>query len=174
MEAFWKKGYEATSMADLCRCTGLHKGSLYQAFGDKHQLFMQSLKHYADHEFHETGKALDPNASPLTNIRNLVNRICNDAIEERGCMMVNSLVELAPHDPDVRKLLEDLRAVRMQALTEIIGAAIRSGEIRIDKPAERLARQLMTTMAGAAASAKGSLSKDEVLETLNDTIDGWI
>ena len=36
MDAFWAKGYEATSMADLCKCTGLHKGSLYQAFGDKH------------------------------------------------------------------------------------------------------------------------------------------
>ena len=34
MDAFWAKGYEATSMADLCNCTGLHKGSLYQAFGD--------------------------------------------------------------------------------------------------------------------------------------------
>ena len=36
MDAFWAKGFEATSMADLCKCTGLHKGSLYQSFGDKH------------------------------------------------------------------------------------------------------------------------------------------
>ena len=41
MEAFWRHGYEATSLADLCRYTGLNKGSLYQAFGDKHQLFMK-------------------------------------------------------------------------------------------------------------------------------------
>ena len=53
MDAFWAKGYEATSMADLCTCTGLHKGSLYQAFGDKHSLFMNALKHYSDREFRE-------------------------------------------------------------------------------------------------------------------------
>ena len=54
MDAFWAKGFEATSMAELCTCTGMHKGSLYQAFGDKHQLFMTALKHYADSEFRET------------------------------------------------------------------------------------------------------------------------
>ena len=43
MDSFWQKGFEATSLADLCACTGLHKGSLYQAFGDKHQLFMRAL-----------------------------------------------------------------------------------------------------------------------------------
>ena len=48
MDAFWAKGFEATSMTDLCSCTGLHKGSLYQAFGDKHTLFMNALKHYSD------------------------------------------------------------------------------------------------------------------------------
>ena len=54
MDAFWAKGFEATSMADLCCCTGLHKGSLYQAFGDKHTLFMNALKHYSDSEYRET------------------------------------------------------------------------------------------------------------------------
>ena len=59
MDAFWQKGYEATSLSDLCTCTGLHKGSLYQAFGDKHQLFMRALLHYADIL---TGQRLDPTA----------------------------------------------------------------------------------------------------------------
>ena len=46
MRAFWARGYEATSMADLMAATGLHKGSLYQAFGDKHALFIEALKRY--------------------------------------------------------------------------------------------------------------------------------
>ena len=48
MDAFWAKGFEATSMTDLCNCTGLHKGSLYQAFGDKHTLFLKALKHLSE------------------------------------------------------------------------------------------------------------------------------
>ena len=46
MKAFWANGYEATSLADLVSVTGLHKGSLYQAFGDKHSLFVQTLNRY--------------------------------------------------------------------------------------------------------------------------------
>ena len=65
MDAFWAKGYEATSMAELCTCTCLHKGSLYQAFGDKHALFMDALKHYADSEFHETTAVLRESSTPL-------------------------------------------------------------------------------------------------------------
>ncbi len=56
MEVFWRKGYEATSLADLCDCTGLHKGSLYQTFGSKHDLFMKALKHYIDRQFAQVGK----------------------------------------------------------------------------------------------------------------------
>ena len=38
---FWEKGYEATSMQDLVKATGLLKGSLYGAFGDKKALYMK-------------------------------------------------------------------------------------------------------------------------------------
>ena len=48
MNAFWEKGFEATSMSDLTEATGLHKASLYKTFGDKHQLFVSALKLYFD------------------------------------------------------------------------------------------------------------------------------
>ena len=46
MKVFWAKGYEATSMQDLVVASGLLKGSLYGAFGDKQALYMVALKHY--------------------------------------------------------------------------------------------------------------------------------
>ena len=48
ISTFWTQGYEATSMTDLMEATGLHKGSLYKAFDDKHDLFMKSLSRYLD------------------------------------------------------------------------------------------------------------------------------
>ncbi len=83
MEAFWRNGYEATSVADLCTCTGLHKGSLYQAFGDKHQLFMRSLKHYSDRTFSETAVVAFQSDSPLENIRAVMHKVVNDAVEDQ-------------------------------------------------------------------------------------------
>lgn len=174
MDAFWAKGYEGTSMADLCCCTGLHKGSLYQAFGDKHTLFMNALKHYADSEFHETTAVLEGLISPLEIIRTLVNKVCDDAGGEKGCMMINSMVELAPHDPAVKAALQSFGEQRMTAVTEMIANAQEAGEITVKTEPYKLARQLMMTLAGGAAMVKGLISQDEVKEAVNDLIDSWV
>ena len=174
MDAFWTKGYEATSMADLCCCTGLHKGSLYQAFGDKHTLFMNALKHYSDSEFHETAAVLQGLTSPLEIIRALVNKICVDAGGEKGCMMINSVVELAPHDPAVKAALQGFGKQRMQVVTEMIANAQEAGEIAVTTEPYKLARQLMMTMAGGAAMVKGLLAPEEIKETMNELIDSWV
>jgi TetR/AcrR family transcriptional repressor of nem operon len=173
MDAFWRHGYEATSMAELCQCTGLHKGSLYQAFGDKHSLFMNALNHYSERQFNDTAAVAFLSESPLENIRAIVNKICEDAMEDRGCMMINSMVELAPHDPEVRALLEAGAKKRQAVMAELISKAQEAGEINNKLDAARLARQLMVTMAGAAAGIKGFLSSEDATETLNDVLDSW-
>ena len=174
MDAFWAKGYEATSMADLCNCTGLHKGSLYQAFGDKHQLFMSALQHYSDTEFREVAAVAFQSDSPLTNIRAAINKICDDAGGEKGCMMINSMVELAPHDSAVKAALQGFAGQRMQAVTEMIANAQRAGEINVQIAPYKLARQLMMTMAGGAAMVKGLLEPAEVKEAMSELIDSWV
>ena len=173
MDAFWAKGFEATSMADLCTCTGLHKGSLYQAFGDKHTLFMNALAHYADSEFHETVGVMKETNTPFENVRAVVNKICEDASGAKGCMMINTMVELAPHDPAVKAALQGFAEKRMQAITEMIAAAQASGEIKVQTEPHKLARQLMITMAGGAAMVKGLLAPEDIYETIQDLIDSW-
>jgi len=79
MDAFWKRGYEATSLAELCKVTGLNKGSLYQAFGDKHSLFMRALAHYEDREYRAVLAVAAESDSPLENIRAAVRKIIEDA-----------------------------------------------------------------------------------------------
>jgi len=174
MEAFWEKGYEATSLSDLCACTGLHKGSLYQAFGDKHELFMQALRHYAISEFHEVADVALREKSPLASIRAAVSKICSDAGQEKGCLMINSMVELAPHDPEVRAALKTFGEQRLRVMADLIARAQAAGEIRSTQDSRKLARQLMVTLAGAAAMVKGFLEPREISEVMNDLLDCWI
>ena len=174
MDAFWAKGYEATSMTDLCSCTGLHKGSLYQAFGDKHTLFMDALRHYADAEFHETTAVVQEANTPLENIRAVVTKICEDATGDKGCMMINSMVELAPHDPAVKAALQGFGEQRMRRITEMIAMAQEAGEIKVTTEPHKLARQLMMTMAGGAAMVKGLLTPQDIEETMHDLVDSWV
>ena len=173
MDAFWENGYESTSLADLCTCTGLHKGSLYQAFGDKHQLFMKALHHYADREFKETAAVAFEHESPLESIRAVVRTVCTHAEEGRGCMMINSMVELAPHDPDVRNAVDNEAHRRLRVLTELLTKAQKLGEVRADLVPRKLAQQLMIGLAGSAALVKGMITTDQVIEILEDMIDNW-
>lgn len=47
-DVFWAKGYEATSLDDLCEATGLSRSSLYAAFGTKRDLLLQSVDRYVE------------------------------------------------------------------------------------------------------------------------------
>ena len=174
MDAFWAKGYEATSMADLCNCTGMHKGSLYQAFGDKHKLFMDSLNHYAEKEFREVAAVAYDSDSPLENIRAMVNKITEDAGGEKGCMIVNTMVELAPHDPAICKALEAIANKRMRFMMDVIAKAQQAGEIRPELEPEKLALQLMVTLAGSAAMVKGFMPSQPLRDNIEDLIDSWV
>ena len=172
-DEFWKKGYESTSLNDLCCCTGLHKGSLYQAFGDKHKLFMRSLNHYADREFKDVAAVAFEQDSPLDSIRALVRTVCDNAAEGRGCLMINSMVELAPHDPEVKEMLMNEGQRRIQVMTELLTKAQEAGEIRPELDPARLAQQLMVGLAGAAALVKGLITTEEVMHLLESMIDLW-
>ena len=174
MDAFWDKGFEATSMADLCACTGLHKGSLYQAFGDKHQLFMNALKHYSDVEFREVAAVAFISDSPLQNIRAAIDKITEDAGHEKGCLVINSMVELAPHDEEVRAAVQGFAEQRLRVMADMIGKAQELGEISVKTDPNKLARQLMMALAGGAVLVKGLVSAEDIREVLQELIDTWI
>jgi TetR/AcrR family transcriptional repressor of nem operon len=126
MDAFWDKGFEATSMADLCTCTGLHKGSLYQAFGDKHKLFMDALRHYADSEFHETVGVMKASNTPLENLRAVVNKICDDMIAR------------AQESGEISVKQSPYKLARQLMLTMAGGAAMVKGLVRPEEIAETM------------------------------------
>ena len=155
-------------------CTGLHKGSLYQAFGGKHELFMSALKHYGEQQFGEVASVVSSDASPLTNIRAVVDKICAHSGQPDGCMMINSMVELAPHDDEVKELLKGFAETRLNFMGKMIAAAQASGEITVDQDPAQLARQLMLTVAGGAVLVKGLVEFDEIRITIEKLIDSWV
>ncbi len=174
MDAFWRQGYEATSMTDLCAATGLHKGSLYQAFGDKHQLYMRSLRHYTEQLFKEVASSAYLFDSPLENLRALLHKVVASCVADQGCLAVNSLVELAPHDPEVKALLDHVYTMRLRLLTDLIDKAQRAGEITIDQTPVSLATLLMVTLAGVAVSVKGFISTDDAGTVIEGLLNAWV
>ena len=176
MDAFWLHGYETTSMADLVEATGVQKGSLYKAFGDKHSLFVHSLKRYMEKMEAELGPLVFGAPSATEAIRAWINFAQGTGTSgecRRGCMIVNTVSELVPHDPVIRRLLQDHMKKFMLTITELVRRGQASGEFRTDIDAESLAEFLSTVGAGVVMKnktrvpAQGSVDlADVVLESL--------
>ncbi|MDP1519879.1 TetR/AcrR family transcriptional regulator [Porticoccus litoralis] len=174
MNTFWEKGYEGTSFKDLFEATGLHKASLYQAFGDKHQLFLKALGFYIEQTFKEVAASAYSSDSPMENLRSLLSGINTLCLKGNGCMLLNSLVEVAPHDPDVKEMIERSHTIKKRFLADMIDKAQRSGEITTEQDPERLAAILMVALAGVAATVKGFSGADHTSQVLEDILASWV
>jgi TetR/AcrR family transcriptional repressor of nem operon len=164
LSTFWTQGYKATSMTDLMEATGLHKGSLYKAFDDKHDLFMKSLIRYLDGTWTMTQAMLTQAETPLDGLRAWLqgaSQLCSKQPIQRGCMAMNTAIELGPHDVEVAELLRSSHARVSELLTETIRRGQREGQLRTDLTAEQLAKSLFIFTAGLLGTSK----------ILGDTID---
>ncbi len=152
---FWRHGYAATSVRDLGRAMGLVPASLYNAFGSKHALFTRCLDRYLDRNMRERVARLEATKSPRAAIEAFLNEIASRSLADpRGCLLVNSALEVAPHDAEVG-------AVVAARLTELEGffcrcvtAGQRDGSIAATHPAGDLARLMLTTVMGLRVLAR--------------------
>lgn len=159
MRAFWSRGYEATSIQHLVERTGIQRGSLYGAFGDKRALFLAAIEHYDRVMTTKLLATLDAPGSGLGAIRRFF-RLKVDAAQERsrprGCLVTNSATELASRD---RRTASRIGATLGRIETAFHRAVIRgqqAGEIDPERDARALARFLTSSAQGLSVMAKAS------------------
>lgn len=104
-DVFWSRGYEATSISDLKGALGIETGSLYKAFGSKHGLFLAALDRYVAAAERSLAERLAPGgrAAVAALLRGTAEVACGAG--HRGCFAINTAVELAPHDREIRARL---------------------------------------------------------------------
>jgi TetR/AcrR family transcriptional repressor of nem operon len=173
MSTFWTQGYEATSMADLTKATGLHKGSIYKAFEDKHDLFMKSLGRYLDGAYERMRATLSQPGSPLDNLRSWMHGVvamCSEQPVQRGCLAMNTACELGAHDEAVARALRSHHGRATLLLIATIERGQQAGQIRSDLPAERLAQSLFIFGAGLLGTSKVLGDMVDAAETVESAL----
>lgn len=122
-DQFWEHGYEATSLADLERVTGLNRSSLYQAFGNKRQLFTLAVENYLTEVAVPRLAALEAPGATAAQVvdyfESLAAVMANSPgrLARRGCLVVNSITELAAHDPEAQAIGVSYRVRLLRAFT---------------------------------------------------------
>jgi len=157
-DVFWEHGYEGTSYADIMAATGLKKGSLYAAFGDKRALYQKAIARY-DAQVVSAGIKMLRNdkLSPKVRIENLMNGAVEAAETRegrRGCLLCNAAIDQAPTDKDT----EDAVTLSMTRLKEAIGFAINN---------TAKAEHILASYFGARVLVKAGMKKN-TLEMIRD------
>lgn len=156
VECFWSRGYRATSVRGLVEATGLAGASLYNAFGDKRALFRTALEHYVESSIGERKRRcelLPPREAISAFFDEILSRSLSDR-KHKGCMLVNSALEIAPHDAALRKIIAGV-LIRIETfLLERIEAGQAEGTITCSMPAQNLARHLLGVLMGVRVLAR--------------------
>lgn len=161
MKAFWAKGFEATSMADLTEATGLHKASLYQTFGDKRALFVSALESYLQSTIAALKAVREQQPDPVLAVAQSADVIISKCSEGRGCMAVNSLVEMAPYDPEIGKLLKQFLQRLDRFLAGLIQAGIASKHFNKHTDAAAAARLMSIFIFGLTTNMAAGMSANK-------------
>ncbi|MGQ4516143.1 TetR family transcriptional regulator [Streptomyces sp. DW26H14] len=172
-EQFWATGYAGTRMDDIARATGLGKGSLYGAFGDKGKLFHRVFGDWcaAVVEVAEGRLAGGPDAEALARLSGYVHLMAENTAsdtERRGCLLAKGAAELAQHDPTVAGRSAETMTALLTLLRAEISAAQRHGDIDSAADPERLAALLLTVVRGIEAVGKAGLDP-ETLRNIAET-----
>lgn len=161
MEIFWAQGYEATSIDDLTKATGLSRSSLYQAYSSKRGLLDATLGHYVTERVGVMLGALEEEGSGVDDIVQFFEHIA--AVTEEypnrsalGCLLTNTIAEMGNTDPEVR-VKGDAYTTRLKSAFEnaLAGSASR-GELVGDHNGER-AELLATLTLGTFVRTRGNL-----------------
>jgi TetR/AcrR family transcriptional regulator, transcriptional repressor for nem operon len=156
IQCFWSRGYEATSVKDLVDQTGLTAASLYNAFGDKRALFRAALDHYVDTSVGERIRrcgALPPRNAIEAFFADILKRSLTDR-DHKGCMLVNSALEVAPHDAEFAELIADTLQRIERFFLECVKKGQADGTITRHLSSSTLAQHLLGVLLGLRVLAR--------------------
>ena len=163
MRVFWDKGYEVTTMRDLVKASGLLKGSLYGAFGDKQTIYLTALKHYNRTRMHAQIEILNAEGS----VRQKISRLFDNVIEATkrgvfagGCLLCNASLEKAVTD----KLVKNEIKTTIRRLKVAIVDAVKKEGVNEDQAAS-LAAFIISAYFGTRVLAKAGAPAAMIGET---------
>jgi AcrR family transcriptional regulator len=175
LEVFWRQGYEGTALSDLTKATGMSRPSLYEAFGNKEQLFAKALDRYAEGPGGFSAEAL---ALPL--IQEVVERLVYGAVDlttgpgtPPGCLSVRTAQACGPGGEAARKLAIARREISEAALRRRIEKALADGDLRSRRSPAYLARFVMTLTDGIAVQASAGASRDDLIGVADAAMIAW-
>ncbi|WP_161964540.1 TetR/AcrR family transcriptional regulator [Mucilaginibacter endophyticus] len=147
-DLFWEKGYQATTMNDLVDALAINRSSIYDSFGNKHDLFLKCLNDYIQEKElsyqNSAGKGVSAIESAIAIIKDVVKTIL---IDTKTCLSINSTFELSRIDEDVNRLLKQQANNSLKLFESLFIKAQQEGDLSAEKDPTLLAYFIVSNFA---------------------------
>jgi TetR/AcrR family transcriptional repressor of nem operon len=170
-DAFWRFGYEPLPALEIAEAMGVAKSSLYNTFGSKRNLFLESVDHYANSQRSKlVARSSSENVGVL--LRKILLEVVSDNNAGRGCLLVNTAAEFGARDGEVRQHVKAGFDGMMDAFANLIRAGQEAGQFKSGVNAHQYAVVLVTGISGLRVLAKGGCSADELNPVIENMLAG--
>jgi AcrR family transcriptional regulator len=176
MHVFWERGYEAASISDLTSAMGITPPSLYTAFGDKEQLFLEAIERYALGYGSAGARALNEEPSARGAIERWLTEAANELTQPchpKGCMVVMAATNCSAAAERVQDALLLRRTEAIASVGRRIQGGIDSGELPADTDANDLANFYATIYQGMSMQAKDGATHESLMATVRTAMRSW-
>lgn len=175
MLAFWEHGYESTSIATLTAAMGVTAPSLYTAFKDKKQLFLEVTRLYAG-SADDVQKALDhgPTARDAahTMLRSAAIAFTGEATP-KGCLLASATASGSSDSRDVQQVVAEIRHDIIRRLQQRIERDVVAGILPAATNAASLAAMVVAVIQGMSVLARDGLTRDALTGIADSTMRAW-
>ena len=175
MLLFWKHGYEATSVSDLTSAMGITPPSLYTAFGDKKQLFLEAIQHYISGPV-TSRSIIDDAPTARAAATGLLQASAIGFTGENtpaGCLLASSAISCSPAAADVQQALAAIRLkIEKRLRNKIIHDRRIRGPMR-KSDAQALAGHIMAVIQGMSTLARDGASREKLLSIASIAMHAW-
>jgi TetR/AcrR family transcriptional regulator, copper-responsive repressor len=176
MMQFWQHGYEATSISDLAKAMDLNPPSIYGAFGDKKNLFEQSINAYQKGPGCFAARALTEESNPRRAIERLLMEaadVFTKGNQPPGCMVVLSALNCTDESTDIRDSLTKRRQQSAKLIGDRISEAHRNGDMHGTMDPDVLTNLIVTVFQGFSIRARDGATRSELEGVAKQTMSLW-
>ena len=176
MHVFWERGYEAASISDLTSAMGITPPSLYTAFGDKEQLFLEAIERYALGYGSAGARALNEEPTARGAIERWLLEAANELTQPchpKGCMVVMAATNCSAAAERVQDALLLRRTEAIANVGRRIQGGIDGGELPADTDPQDLANFYATIYQGMSMQAKDGATHESLVATVRTAMRSW-
>lgn len=175
MFAFWRHGYETTSIGHLTKVMGVTAPSLYAAFGDKKRLFLEAMHRYAgtSEDFAATLRESSTAYEAVHQMLMSSADLFTNGSTPRGCLLASATASGSVEAMDVQKAVAQVRRQMMSRVRLRIEQDIAAGLLPADTNAKSLASLAIALVQGLSVLARDGGRREDLRAIVTVAMDAW-